>query len=122
MFERRKYERYDFRKELIISASHPENHKHVEFYAKTVNISRGGQLLYTIADFKEKTPCKIRFRTNAGATLERKARILRKVQGERPDFLKETESLYALEYDQVMSEVEILDILGPADSSRASRP
>lgn len=127
MFERRKYERIEFQKELIIMSDSPEHGKPIEFYAQTLNISRGGMLLYTIAEFKEKKKCIVRFKSNRFERVEKHARILRMVQGDRPDHLKEVEKMYALEFDRVLPDEEFQQLLarpGQAalQSSSASNP
>lgn len=111
LFEKRKFERFDFTKELIISADHPDENKSIEFYARTLNISRGGMLIYTIAQFEEKTKCEVRFKNHAGVSMLAKGKILRIVNEGRPDFLKENESMYAFEFLKTFSEKEISDIL-----------
>ena len=111
IFERRKYERFDFTKELIIAAENPLEKKEVQFYAKTLNISRGGMLIYTIAEFKPKTKCWVKFKSNSFQGIESKGVILRVVEENRPDDLKASEKMYAFEFASVFSEFELEEIL-----------
>ena len=110
-FERRKYERFRFEKELIIGAQNPLEKKEVQFYAKTIDISQGGMLFYTIADFKPKTKCWVKFKTNSFKGMDLRGKIVRKVEENRPDFLKENEQMFALEFDQVLSEYSLDEVL-----------
>jgi len=110
-FEKRKYERFDFSKELIIAAENHFEKKAVQFYANTLNISRGGMFIYTIAQFKPKTRCHVKFKSNSFEGIESRAIILRSEEENRPGFLKETEHMYALEFEKVFSEDELGEIL-----------
>ncbi len=111
LFERRKYERFDFLKELIIFADNPLNKKEIQYYAKTLNISRGGLLIYTIAQFKEKTKCIVHFRSNKLELIERKGTILRVVTNDRPDYLKDSETMYAFEFNTPFSTDDVVGII-----------
>lgn len=111
LFERRKYERFDFQKELIIFADSPMQKKEIEYYAKTINISQGGLLIYTIAEFKEKTRCIVRFKSNKLKLVEQKGRILRIVTEDRPNYLKEPEKMYALEFMTPFTKDDLVDII-----------
>lgn len=109
--ERRQYERHNFQKEMIIQAVNPMSKQSIEFYAKTINISRGGILAYTIADFKENTKCVAKFKSNKYSLIERKGTVLRIVEHDRPAHLRESEKMYALEFDDAFTETQLLAIL-----------
>lgn len=111
MFEKRKYERFPFKKELTISASSSLANRQVEFYATSINISEGGILLYTIAQFKEQTACLVRFKSNKFATIERKGTILREVKGEPAEGMRENDHMYALEFAQAFTKEQLMNIL-----------
>lgn len=111
-FEKRKYERFDFSKELIISAdNYIEQSKVIEYYARTINISRGGILFYTIAQFKERTKCIVKFRSNRDEVFNVKSVILRVITENRPAHLKPNEQMYALEFTKVFSHEELERLL-----------
>ena len=108
---KRKYERFDFARELIVSAEIPGDKRSIEYYAKTINISRGGILFYSIAEFNEKTSCRVNFKSNNSLKVESTGKILREVKENRPDFIKENEHMYALEFSKLVSEDELQKIL-----------
>jgi len=111
IFERRQYERFDFSKDIIIAAENPLEKKEVQFHAKTLNLSRGGMLICTIAQFKPKTRCWVQFKSNSFKSIEAKGNILRVVEENRPQSIKANEILYALEFEKVFSEFEIEEML-----------
>jgi hypothetical protein len=111
LFEKRKYERFDFNRDLTITADSPDNGRPIEYHATMINISRGGILLYTIAQFKPKTKCTVKFKSNKFLMIEAKGIILRVVSEGRPAHLKESEAMYALEFAKVFEENEFFDIL-----------
>ncbi|MDH5655963.1 MAG: PilZ domain-containing protein [Spirochaetia bacterium] len=120
-FERRQFERFNFEKELIIAAKNPIEKKEVQFYAKTINISRGGMLFFTIAQFKPKTKCWVKFKTNSYKGMELKGKILRVVEENRPEYLKESEVMYALEFDEVFSDYGMEEILKKVSEASRSK-
>lgn len=113
LFERRQYERFDFQKELIIDALGPMDKKSIQYYAKTINISQGGMLIHTIANFREKTRCQIRFKGNNLKRLEKEATILRQVTENIPEYVSEKEKVYALEFQNAYTQEEVQAILKP---------
>ncbi len=121
LFERRKYERFSFQKELIIYADPPfKSGRTIEYYAQTINLSQGGILLYTIANFPEKKSCTVRFISNKRKRIEKKALILRVVTEGRPDYLRANEKMYALAFQKVMTKDELIDIIEITEGVLAS--
>jgi len=111
MAERRKFHRLEFRKELMICAPGSQPGKRVQFYAKGVDISRGGIRLYTIARFEPDSPAQVTFRSDLGATIEREGRIVRIIEEDRPADLKESETVYAFEFDQPFTEKQFAAVV-----------
>ena len=108
--ERRKYERIDFKKELIVYVPDKFTKKQIEYYSKTINISQGGMLFYTIADFKENTQCIARFKSNKYSVVEKPGTVLRVVSQGRPDYLRDNEKMYALEFKETFPYDVLLEI------------
>ncbi|MBI3394356.1 MAG: PilZ domain-containing protein [Spirochaetia bacterium] len=110
MTERRAHPRFAISRELIISAVEPVSQRRIEYYSRSVNVSRGGMLFYTIAQFHEKTPCECRFQTAKGERiLHRPGTILRTVDAaEVPEGLPAQQQLYALEFNKLLSDEEVL--------------
>lgn len=109
--ERRQYERFNFVKDFIIQASSPRDKQKIDFHAKTINISRGGMLIHSIADFRENTKCQAVFISNRFKRIKRSGTVLRVVTNEQPAHLRKGERFYALEFEEPFTDEELQDIL-----------
>ncbi len=111
LFEKRKYERFEFKRELTVHAAGPSVKKPIQYYATSLNISQGGILFYTIAEFKEKVSCVVNFKSNRMESVETKGLILREVKENRPEGLKENDKLYALQFNKPITHDRLMEIL-----------
>ena len=115
MFELRKYPRFEFKTDLFVRAAAQPLGRQVEYYARTLNFSRGGILFHSIACFDRRTRCVVRFENVRGDVVTREGVILRAGE-EAPDSgqadaLKPEESIYALEFDAVLTEAEFSSLM-----------
>jgi hypothetical protein len=103
--DRRKYQRFDIKVELTIVAATWPDDKSREFLAYTLNISRGGMLFYSIAEFSAGKVCHMRF-APGGQTIERTGTIGRALEEPEPGLLPLHSRLYALAFSTPLSEEE----------------
>lgn len=93
---------------MSVHADSPLNRGVIEYYGKGIDISRGGILFVSMADFKPSASCFIKLQRVDGTNLEKKGVIVR-AQGDTA--LKEKESYFALQFNEPLSDEDFSSIV-----------
>ncbi|MBR31863.1 MAG: hypothetical protein CMN77_11150 [Spirochaetaceae bacterium] len=109
--EKRQHPRLPFKRQLTIFAESPQLKKTIEYDATGINLSRGGILLSSRADFAEGTRCTLTFHDVNESTVSRTG-IIRRVQTPPDMNLPEPEHLYGIEFDDLISEEALATMIG----------
>ncbi len=109
MLEQRAYERFEFNKDFTVYGENPYTKKVIEFFARGIDISRGGILFKSIVDFKKSAKCFLRFQMS-GSVLEKKGTVLRIENSNQ--VTKGKESVFAIQFDEPLKDDELLEIRG----------
>ncbi|MCB1139743.1 MAG: PilZ domain-containing protein [Leptospiraceae bacterium] len=113
--EKRKYPRFPFKRRLTILAESPQLKKTIEYDASGINLSRGGILLESRADFAEGTGCVVTFLDFADSQVKKDGTI-RRVEAPEGMSLPEAVRLYGIEFEKQLEEVELKSMVGASES------
>ncbi|MEQ8351733.1 MAG: PilZ domain-containing protein [Leptospiraceae bacterium] len=109
--EKRQYPRLPFRRQLTIFAESPQLKKTIEYDATGINISRGGILLESRADFAESTRCSIMFHDLNDANVTRTG-LIRRVETPEGMPLPDAVRMYGIEFDELVSQEALATMVG----------
>tara|TARA_Y100001933_G_scaffold191012_1_gene190307 strand:- start:158 stop:430 length:273 start_codon:yes stop_codon:yes gene_type:complete len=85
--------------------------KTIEYDATGINLSRGGILLSSRADFAEETRCSLTFHDSSDSTVNRTG-IIRRVEAPPDMNLPEPLRLYGIEFDELITEEGLATMVG----------
>ncbi len=109
MAENRAHPRLKFTQDLTVYAAGPLGMKKIEYFGRGFDISLGGILFASIAQFAPSAACTIKLKGRDGSQLEMSGKILR-VTGSNAD-LAANESVFALQFDRELSDAELMNVL-----------
>ncbi|MBU45101.1 MAG: hypothetical protein CMN76_17960 [Spirochaetaceae bacterium] len=109
--EQRKHPRFPFKRTLTIFAESPQLRKTIEYDATGINLSRGGILLESRADFAEGTRCTLTFHDSQEEKVTRTG-LIRRVEAAPGMQPSEAMLLYGIEFDETMSEDALKTMVG----------
>jgi len=103
--DQRKYERYRYDGRLTIQAHSPKLNRVIQYDATGLNVSQGGILLKSRADFEEDTNCELSMTDKTGKSFKRTG-LIRRVESTGTE-VEEGHVLYGIQFATLLAEEEL---------------
>ncbi|MCB1167123.1 MAG: PilZ domain-containing protein [Leptospiraceae bacterium] len=110
----RQHPRFPFRRQLTILAKEPKLGKTIGYDATGVNLSRGGILLESRADFETDTLCTLTFK-DLQDQINTRTGAIRRVEKPDNSNLPDAIRLYGIEFDEPFSEEQLNSMMAMSE-------